>query len=98
MDAIAVRERRRKSAVRLLCDCGTGRRGGGEKKKKSGADERRWMGGYVRNRDRWGATRRVESTIEPSVSPSLYNDTLHCAINKSMGNTCSSPSIMEILA
>lgn len=26
------------------------------KKKESGADERRWMDGYVRKRDRWGAT------------------------------------------
>lgn len=67
-------------------------------KKKSGADERRWMDGYVRKRDRWGATEQVESAIEPSVSPSLYNDTLHCAINKSMGNTCSALLMREILA
>lgn len=69
-----------------------------KKKKESGADERRWMDGYVRKRDRWGATEQVESTIEPSVSPSLYNDILHCEINKSMGNTCSAPLMMEILA
>lgn len=31
-------------------------------------------------------------------SPSLYNDTLHCAINKSMANTCSLSLLMEILA
>lgn len=81
-------KRRRGTAARLQNE---------KKKKKSGADERRWMDGYVRKRDRWGA-RQVESTIEPGVSPSLYNDTLHCAINKSMGNTCSAPLMMEILA
>lgn len=68
------------------------------KKKKSREDERRWIDGYVRKRDRWGARDQIESTIEPSVSPSLYNDTLHYAINKSMGNTCSSVLTMEILA
>lgn len=52
----------------------------------------------MRKRDRWGATEQVESTIEPSTGPSLYNDTLHCAINKSMGNTCSALLMMEILA
>ena len=56
------------------------------------------MDGYVRKRDRWGATEQVESTIELSAGPSLYNDTLHCAINKSMGNTCSALLMMEILA
>lgn len=69
-----------------------------QNEKISGAGEGRWMDGYVRKRDRWGATEQVESTIEPSISPSLYDDTLHCAINKSMGNTCSALPIMEILA
>lgn len=36
------------------------------------------MDGYVRKRDRWGAMEQVESAIEASVSPSLYNDILHC--------------------
>lgn len=36
------------------------------------------MDGYVRKRDRWGATEQVESAIEGSVSPSLYNDILLC--------------------
>ena len=56
------------------------------------------MDGYVRKRDRWGADEQVEATIGPSAGPSLYNDTLHCAINKSMSNTCSAPQMMEILA
>lgn len=67
------------------------------KKKKSSADERRWIDGYVRKRDRWEARGQVEPAIEPSVGPSLYNDTLHCAINKSMANTCSALLMTEIL-
>lgn len=74
------------------------RRMGGWKEEKSGADERRWMDGYVRNGDRWGATRRVDGTPPRLALPpplcSLYNDTLRRAINKSMANTCSPPSIM----
>lgn len=41
---------------------------------------------------------QVEAAIEAGISFSLYNDTLHCAINKSMGNTCSALLIGEILA
>lgn len=55
------------------------------------------MDGYVRKRDRWEARGQVEPAIEPSVGPSLYNDTLHCAINKSMANTCSALLMTEIL-
>lgn len=47
-------------------------------KKILGTDGRRWMDGYVRKRDRWRATEQVKSAIEASISPSLYNDTLHC--------------------
>lgn len=65
---------------------------------RKGVSKGRWMNGYVRKRDRWEATEQVESTIEPSTSPSLYNDTLHWAINKSMSNTCSAALMMEILA
>lgn len=46
-------------------------------KKYQRTEERRRMDGYVRKRDRWGATQQVEAAIEASASPSLYNDILH---------------------
>lgn len=54
----------------------------------------------MRKRDRWGgqgdgSNRRLNQAARPL---SLYNDTLHCAINTSMANTCSARPRREILA